>query len=86
MESELFLSIALNITRESGSAIGAGLAGEREISGLALLGWAHCVRVCDGKGGLGQSCAMEAGIGIKMPPKVVLLAIKEHIVFRHGNH
>lgn len=39
MESELFLSIALNITRESGSTIGAGLSGEVEISGLALLGW-----------------------------------------------
>lgn len=28
---------------------------------------------------------MEAGIGIEMPPKVVLMGIKEHIVFKHGN-
>lgn len=36
-------------------------------------------------GGLGQCCGMEAVIGIKMPPKVVLLGIKKHIVFKHGN-
>lgn len=82
MESELFLSIALNITRESASTIGAGLAGEVEISGLAPLRWARCVRVWDGKRGvLGQRSGMRAVIGIKMPPKVVLLGIKMHIVF-----
>lgn len=44
IESELFLSIALNITRESGRTIGSGLIGEVEISvalsQLTLLRWA----------------------------------------------
>lgn len=43
IESELFLSMALNIIRESGRTIGSGLLGEVEISalpGLTPLRWA----------------------------------------------
>lgn len=43
IESELFLSMALNIIRESGRTIGSGLLGEVEISALprlTLLRWA----------------------------------------------
>lgn len=50
---------------------------------------AFCVGVVMGKGGLWrictrQCCVMKAVIGIKMPPKVVLLGIKKNIVFCMG--